>query len=236
MNKCLFEFFELTRSKVTEQDIVDYSPGDPGYPDYVRLWKHIHQSGEVPRKTEFDLSEVIGLTGWVNPNNQKDPERFRNYRRFTSAVGLLLLHFGNPSEQVRPANYLARDLIVDLEQTNAKTILLMRKLFSITRAQLILAGDENQYPFFTFGEMILAQVVKDYKVADSAASQLIEDEAIVRQSDSMRYLVQNDNFLLGLTNYDQLHQDWLKFAYELVNPNKHEDTQLVIDALERIKR
>jgi len=38
-------------------------------------------------------------------------------------------------------------------------------------------------------------------------------------------------FLLGLTSYDQYHDDWVSLAQRLQNPNRDEAVQLVIDAL-----
>lgn len=234
MDTSIAALFQFTRSRVTDQDIIEFSPRDPGYPEYVKLWRRIRQTGDIPRRTTFDLSEVIGLTGWADPTEESNSDRFRHYRRFTSAVGIALLHYDNHSESVRPANYLARDLIIDLDPTDSEHLSLLREVFPVTRTRLVEAGDEPEFPFFTFGEMILAQIARDYGASDSAASRLVEDEATVRSDESLNYLVQDNRFLLGLTIYDQLHVDWLKLADELVNPNDHEDTNYVIDVLARI--
>ena len=60
-------FFELLRERLTQADIRHESPGDPGHPDYVALWTKILTSGAIPKRSTFDLSEVIGLTGWGTP-------------------------------------------------------------------------------------------------------------------------------------------------------------------------
>ncbi len=216
---------------VTEQDIIDFSPGDPGYPDYVRLWTQIKRSGSIPPQTEFDLSEVIGLTGWAKPEEWDDPERFRNYRRFTSAVGVALLHGGNDSESVRVANYLARDLVIDLDLTSKRHLSLLRSVVAATREVLSTTNLDEGYPFFTYAAMILAQKARDWNASEAAATQLIEDEAAVRKNDSLNWTIEDDRFLLGLSVYDQLHKDWISFAQALKNPNQHEDTQLVLEAL-----
>ena len=79
--------------------------------------------------------------------------------------------------------------------------------------------------------MILAQIDRDWSGAEAAASQLICDESAVRHNEALNWMITDDRFLLGLSNYDQLHNEWISFAKELKNPNHHEDTQLVIDAL-----
>ena len=76
MDSSVIGLFQYTQSRVTDQDIIDYCPGDPGYLNYVKLWTQIKHSGSIPQKTDFDLSEVIGLTGWATPEEEKDPERF----------------------------------------------------------------------------------------------------------------------------------------------------------------
>lgn len=231
MDSSVVSLFQYTQSRVTDQDILDYSPGDPGYPDYVKLWTEIRRSGSIPHKTEFDLSEVIGLTGWAKPEEWDDSERFRNYRRFTSAVGVALLHYGNDSESVRVANYLARDLVIDLDATSKRHLSLLRSVVSATREILSTTNLDEGYPFFTFASMILAQKARDWDASEAAATQLIEDEAAVRQNDSLSWSIEDDRFLLGLSVYDQLHKNWISFASALENPNRHEDTQLVIEAL-----
>lgn len=231
MSSAVLDLFRYTRARVTEQDIVDFSPGDPGYGSYVKVWTEIRRTGVIPEQTEFDLSEVIGLTGWARPEDWEAAERFRRYRRFTTSVGIALLHLGNDSEMVRPANYLARELIIDWDRADSGHLALIREVASATREYLLADGSENEYPFFTFAGMVLGQLAGDWPGAEEAATQLIVDEGAVRRNEALNWLIVENRFLLGLTNYNQLHGDWIVFADGLSNPNGHEDTQLVIDAL-----
>ena len=231
MDSSVVALFQYAQSRVTDQDIVDFSPGDPGYPAYVKLWTQIRRSGTIPRQWEFELSEVIELTGYWKPERTRDPERFRCYRRFTSAVAVAMIHYGHDSENVRVANYLARDLVIDLDPTSKRHLSLLRSVAESTREVLSTTNLDVDYPFFAFASMILAQKARDWSAAEGAATQLIRDETAVRQDKSAT----DNRFLLGLSIYDQHHDDWISFAEQLKNPNGHEDTQLVIDAL-RSKR
>lgn len=230
MNRHIESLFELTRSRVSEQHIADFSPSDPGYDSYVRLWTRIYRSGEIPKQTEFDLSEVIGLTGWAKPTDFDDPNRFREYRRFTSAVGSALIESGNDTERVRVGNYLARDLIVDIDIDDVKHFESVRLVFPVLRETLLKTNNDKQYPYFTLGSLILAQMAGDIAESETLAAQLIEDDATVRKNDSINWIIQDSRFLFGLTNYDQLNSDWITWVLELENPNGDSNLTLVIDA------
>lgn len=223
--------FQYTRSHVTEKDIVDFSPGDPGYPDYVRVWTEILRTGVVPNKEDFNLSEVIALTGWSHPEDWDKPDRFLDYRRFTSAVAVGLACHGNDLEIIRPPAYLARDLIIDLDVEDTLHLSLLRPVFPVVHALLAVDPREWEYPFFTFGKMILAQIAEDWPTSEKAATRLIEEDAAVRKKPHFSSDDEDSPLLLGLTNYNQLHDDWRAFAANLKNPTRHEETQLVIEAL-----
>lgn len=220
--------FQYTLLRVTEEDIVNYSPSDPGYGAYVEEWKLIRRTGRVPKMVNFEVSEVIGLTGWADASEMTDPERFRAYRRFTTAAALVGLYHGYPCECVRESNYLARDLLIDLDAECARHRALVRQVLPPVHDRLVATGEEG-YPFFTFASMLLSQREEDWPEAHRAATRLIAEEQAVRKE--FDWMVQDGRFLLGLSNYDQLHRDWLAWARQLRNPMGDEDTQLVMEAL-----
>ncbi len=223
--------FEWTRERVSERQISDYSPSDPGYASYVRLWTRIHRSGEIPKQSEFDLSEVIGLTGWADADDFREPKRFRAYRRFTSAVAVALITLGNDTESVRIGNYLARDLLIDVALEDQDHFRLVRAVLPVVRETLKETGYEEEYPFFSFASLILAQQASDFEEVTTLAAQLLQDESDVRNNETMQYAIESSRFLFGLTNYDQLNADWLRFASELSNPTNDPSLQLFIQAL-----
>ena len=231
MKEAIKEHFEYTRSKITKKEIEDFSPDDPGYGNYVKLWSKIWEDGAIPERAKFDLSEVIALTGWSDAEKEQDPERFRRYRRFTSSVGISLLHFGNDSDCVRPPNYIARDLLVDLDRSDHTYLEILKEVFRVTRESLRETGIESEYPYFTLGSMILAQVNDDFTESENLANQLIEDESSVRSDDKLNWKVDNETFLLGLSNYNQVENDWVRLVREIRNPSHHLETQLIIDEI-----
>lgn len=231
MNEHVDQLFQLTRRRISKRHIVDFSPADPGYDAYVRLWSEIHRTGEIPRESEFDLSEVIGLTGWADAVDYDSGKRFRDYRRFTSAVAVALVTGGNDSECVRVANYLARDLIIDIDINDREHFDAVRKVFPAVRDALIMSNNENEYPFFTLGSLILAHQAGDFKPMPSLAKQLIDDEAAVRNKEELKWSVVDSRFLFGLTVYDQLNREWVRLVSSITNPNNDNNIQWIIDRL-----
>lgn len=229
MNEHVDALFQLTRQRITERHISDFSPADPGYESYVRLWTRILRSGAIPNQSEFDLSEVIGLTGWAAPTDFDEPDRFQQYRRFTSSVAVALINGGNDSECVRVANYLARDLIVDTDIGDREHFVAVRNVLPVVRDSLLETNFEEEYPFFTFGSLILAQMAGDFAQMPSLASQLIDDDAAVRTNDSLNWSIQDSRFLFGLTNYNQLNADWVALSSLLSNPTNDTNIQLVMN-------
>lgn len=226
------ELFRLSRCEVTSDDILAFSPGDPGYNDYVREWTQILRSGIVPLKPNFDLTEVIAMTSWADPTSWSgDVQRFLAFRRFTSAVALTLIHRSNNCEAVRPPVYLARDLLVDLIDfypTGAKFLSTLRAVFRDTRT-LLRSTRDPEFPFITLGLLILAQLDHDWTSAEHAAEQLLADEQEARGF--LGALFWSPEFLFGLTVYDQLTKDWRRMIAGLQNPSHHEATAIIIDAL-----
>ena len=223
--------FHHLRNHVTEEDIREFSPGDPGYPDYVKEWLKILTTGVVPTRADFDHSEVIGLTCWSDASDFPSPKRFLRYRLFTMAVACQLSAQGNCSEEVRPANYVAIKLINDVRDldddgTSQLVGFALPDLAEILRSQPWI---EEEYPFFYAAEMIWAQRNGLFDRAVAAAVNLIEAEQSVRQHEE--FFEESQRFLFGLTNYDQLNDEWDAALGELTNPTASEELKLVTETL-----
>lgn len=223
--------FELARSRVTETHIRDFSPADPGYKDYVKLWTRIYQTGAIPSTPEFEHTEVINLTGWSNPDDYDEPEQFRRFRRFTTSVAVLLTLKGNHLEDIRVANYLARDLIVDLDQNDRQQLAAVKRVLSLLRCYSMQEQLDAEYPFFTLALMILANRQGDDVETERLAAQLIQDESSVRKNDQMNWGIENPRFLFGLTVYDQLNDEWLAMVSQMTVRRMSEEVQLVLESL-----
>lgn len=223
--------FHHLRNHVSEEDIRQFSPGDPGYPDYVREWVKILTTGVVPTRASFDHSEVIGLTCWSDSGDFQSPMRFHRYRLFTLAVACKLFVLGNCTEDIRAGNYVAIKMINDARDLgdDGTSMLVGNALPAIAEALSSQPWIEEEYPFFYAAEMIWAQRHRDFDRAVSVASKLIESEQSVRQHEE--FFGESQRFLFGLTIYDQLNDEWDAALCELANPTTSEEMQLVIDTL-----
>ena len=224
--------FHLLRERLTEKDIQDFSPADPGYDSYVKLWTTIFATGKMPCESEFDLDEVIGLTGWFPADEATNPDRFRIYRLFTSSVacGLYLtdIEFGSR----RPLNYTLVRLINDAFDLGDRDIhssigdVLVELKVSLKQQRYL----DEEAPFLDAAEMIWAQRIGDFQRSESSAEALILEEHLVRKQMGDHFWG-GTKFLFGLTISDLLNSEWNDAFAKLTNPNNHEETQLVIDAL-----
>lgn len=225
----VLSLFEYTRSRVSPEHIAEFSPNDPGYENYVRLWTDICRSGQIPDKNEVDIFEVIGLTSWRDPERCQSPERYREYRRFTTAVAVSLVHQGSDIELRRGTNYLARDLIVDTGLQQTEHFELVRKVLLETRDVAKNDGREPEYPFFTLAALILAQQAGEIEYSIELAEQLLKEDNSARQQ--MPWAAFDDRFLFGLTNYDQFNEEWFEYARRLNNPTGNEALEFVVEGL-----
>jgi len=231
MNPDVIKLLDDTRRKLTVDDIRDWSSVDPVSDSDIILWNQIRETGQVPRHAEFVLSEVIGLTGWQDPLALRAGERFLAFRRFSSAVAVSLLHQSNCSDDVRCLNYLARDLIIDIDDQDPAHFDLVRNVFPPTRSLLVASNCEEEYPFFTLGILILAQRTKDWQAAEDAAAQLINDEVNVCQNESLNWAVQDQRFLLGLTNNNLLNADWIQLTRQIQNPGNDPNIAFLMEQM-----
>lgn len=231
MNPHIQALVDYTRSRVTAEHLARSVPDDPGTPDYLRVWKSLLQDSELPSKVSFEYSEVIGSASGGLPKDPQKATEKRCFRRFTSAVALALIHAGNDP---RPVNYLAHDLVVDCDSREPEHLQLVRATLLPTRDLLAISSCDAEFPFFTFAALLLAQLSCDIDQTCQLAAQLIADEAMARDS-TLQDSSSDSRFLLGLTEYVQLHRNWIALASQLSNPTNDESMQLIIEAFETSK-
>jgi hypothetical protein len=224
--------FEWTRRQVTEEDINNNVPnnlGCVGLPTitegktnkgnllFFNLWNGIRKSGRIPDTSNIDVQEVISMAGWDDPAQSRDAKSLLQYRRFTGAVGLVsmawdLLERGGE-------NYLAYNLLRDLAPGQPEHLELLRRAFAEMKPLLKAQRDRGEYPFFTFGEVVLAQRAGDFTRSAELAERLLREEEEVWMDATWRRRGRQDGpFLLCRTRFAHFEQGWKEFAAGLQNP------------------
>ncbi len=215
-------FFDFTRARVNTEDIIQNVPGDPSAVAYFKLWNAIRRTGRIPDRMQIELSEVICLTAWTDAEGSGNPESFLAFRRFTNGVGLIFLHRGwTEGSCVPPPNYLACQLLTDRIPENGEYMNLLRTIFPVTSLFLKTDGEgKAEQPFFTLGEIILAQEAGDFAASGAAAARLIVEEEEVWMDAEVRLPCRHDGlFLFCLTHYSRSEQKWMGLISKLENPD-----------------
>ena len=207
-----------------------FRPAIPGTPGYIAQWSKILNSGLIPKKSKFNVTEVIHLTAYCDAETG-DLSRFLLYRLFTLSVAVQLYFVVNDSESILPANYTAFRLVDDSHRLGDPEIdnVVGNVLPETAEGLKTRPRIEYEYAFFYAAEMLWAQRHNDFARADACAITLLEEDDRVRHRDD--YYGDDGPFLFGLTVFDQLNSEWREAIAELTNPNQSEHTQLVIESL-----
>ena len=228
MHPSITNLFEYTRNRITEQDIIDFSPDDLGYNDHVRVWTDFWKTGQFPHDAPFEITETIALTNEYDPVSSDLSDRYQHYRRFTHAVGIMTIH----EEPGWGLDYssLCYKLLKDADRSSQLHIQLLRTTLPPTR-ELLIDEQESCVPLFTLASMLLAQYDSDFQSADLDATQLIDDGSKTDETYIRVHKWSGNRFLFGVALSKIDLKRWTQLAATLNNPNNHEDTQFVIDTL-----
>lgn len=228
MSPACWKLFAHALERVTPQDIYDFCPDDPGYPGYVREFTSILKTRTPPSSSNFEISETINLTRWGNPEEERDPDRFRRFRIFTNAVAVTLWAGGDGPDDTTSANYVCINLLDDAHALQDAE--LMRLLFPVFGEMIQpVTGSlwgSVEVPFLLLGQLLLALMgYAPHADISGNCDQLIEAES--RCSDK-----EGNDFLWGCTSFDSLHHRW-KHLVNTAFPTESDNTRvsLLRDAL-----
>lgn len=226
-------FLDHARSMVKSEDISDHVMNDPGSHGYFRCWENIRCTGQIPVSLDFDLTEGMASLAVGEPKKERNPAGFLAYRRFTHAVGLVLISWDWTNEdEFIILNYLALNLIRDLIPGDRSYLRMVRKAAAALSSVLKDCPDSSGYPFLLLAEIILAQKDQDFIFADQTGGTLLEAESNRRRRNAG---VDDNSFLLGATCYVSLHREWLEACRELINPNSNAYMELLIGLLDELR-
>ncbi|MBK1790820.1 hypothetical protein JIN82_06590 [Persicirhabdus sediminis] len=228
MNSAIYDLFLHTRQSITPRDLRDFTYADPGYHEYLREWLLVYETKEVPADID---AEPISMAFYENISSPKfeQLERFLNYRRFITSSVLMLIEQGAFDDDKTRASQLTAAIVSDAGSADREYLKLLRPAINSAREVLKAENTEVTYPYFTFASIFLAQMTSDWKAADAAASQLIQDDKDVRENDDLNWKVCNAQLLFGLDQGNGPH--WKKLTKQLCGSIENPDTQFIIDAV-----
>lgn len=191
---------------MSREDVVLYSPGDPGYPDYVEVWTQILESGVAPEEQSFDLTETINLTRWTDADREKNPTRFRWYRVFTNSVAVILsaLEEGD----LLPVNYTVLRLLQDAAALDDEELFkALEPVFPEFHSRIVKADYlPGEVPFVSLAVLVFACMGHGHvESLGDLAQRIIDEESQARKRGHDFGLA---SFMWGVACFDQLHDEW----------------------------
>jgi hypothetical protein len=206
------------------EDISRFCPSDPGYGDYVRAFTAILESGTLPERADFDITETVSLTIWGDVERERglllDPVRFRRFRTFTNAVGIAFFidDIEGVEDNLTP-NYLAIRLIEDVHGLQDETLLRMLPgAFTELQQSVTKSGwRPEEVPFLLLGQLLLAFLGFPPTADIPRLIEELKTEAAQHEARS------SGAFFWGCTFHDQLHERWHHFVRICFPPDSRDE-------------
>ncbi len=238
MKSRLEDLFEFAKGEVTDGDIRKFCPPDPGSSNYVELCTTVRRTGKIPEVVDPDWFEVFGIAQRGSAEQEVDRERFVRFKLFCGAVAAKFLLQEPGLDPVVIVNYVCCSLVMAARDIGDQTLTgILADVFPALATEMEEYRTPSgwvvqEYPFCLLAGMLMRQDLGEDEVAGDMAGQLIEAEGLMR----VESFFPGHEFLMGLTNYDSLHAEWLGLAESLKNPGGSESVQLVIDGLRGVER
>jgi len=227
------ELFLYCSSKIDPEVIARCCPGDPGYKGYVKEWNRIWRDRIIPRRSNFEISETVGLTMW---DEGLDAEMFR-FRCFTNAVALKLMcvHLQEP---VFDLNYPLIRLLTDTILLSDKNAFMKLRAAVESARRVCSAGAielADALPWICHAQLLLASFQEGASQLRMLARRVIEEENTFRKEAEGGLI--SGVFLFGLTVFQTCHPLWLNLSTSLLTPHRTvEEIALILDGLSEYHR
>ena len=238
MKSRLDDLLEFACGEVGDEDFRRFCPSNPGDMSYVHLCSGVRSRQEVPEDVDPEWFEIFGVAQRGTPEKPSEGGRFVRFRLFCGAVAAKFLITEPGLDTVVIVNYVCCSLVQSARRigSRALTEILVDVFPALAKEMEDYRTPSGwvvqEYPFCLLAGMLMAEdLEKDDLVAD-LAGQLLKAEEQVREES----FFPGHEFLLGLTNYDSLHADWLKLAESLENSGKDDTVQEVKGCLGGVEK
>jgi len=234
----LDDLFDFSCSEVREEDFRVFCPKDPGDMSYVALCTAVLAQKEIPEDVDPEWFEIFGIAQRGSPEQVSHADRFLRFKLFCGAVAAKFLLVEPGLDTVVIVNYVCCSLVQSARAIGNRelTEILLDVFPALAKEMEDYRAPSGwvvqEYPFCLLSGMLMAEDLENHEKVVDLAGQLLKAEEQVREDS----FFPGHEFLLGLTNYDSLHVDWLALAASLVNPENEEDITAVKSKLEEVEK
>ena len=238
MKSRLDDLFDFACSEVREEDFRVFCPKDPGDMSYVALCAGVLAQKEIPEDVDPEWFEIFGIAQRGSPEQASHADRFLRFKLFCGAVAAKFLLVEPGLDTVVIVNYVCCSLVQSARAIGNRelTEILLDVFPALAKEMEDYRAPSGwvvqEYPFCLLSGMLMAEDLENHEKVVDLAGQLLKAEDQVREDS----FFPGHEFLLGLTNYDSLHVDWLALAASLVNLENNEDITAVKSKLEEVEK
>lgn len=229
MKSRLDDLFEFACGEVRDEDFRAFCREDPGDMSYVDLCSGVRSRKEIPDVVDPEWFEVFGMAQRGSPEQPSQEDRFVRFKLFCGAVAAKFLLKEPGLDPVVIVNYVCCSLVQSARSMADRglTSILLDVFPALAKEMEDYRAPSGwvvqEYPFCLLAGMLMAEDLQNYEWSAKLAARLVKAEEQVREES----FFPGQEFLLGLTNYDSLHREWLELAESLENPEKDETVDSV---------
>ena len=205
---------------------------------YVALCAGVLAQKEIPEDVDPEWFEIFGIAQRGSPEQASHADRFLRFKLFCGAVAAKFLLVEPGLDTVVIVNYVCCSLVQSARAIGNRelTEILLDVFPALAKEMEDYRAPSGwvvqEYPFCLLSGMLMAEDLENHEKVVDLAGQLLKAEDQVREDS----FFPGHEFLLGLTNYDSLHVDWLALAASLVNLENDEDITAVKSKLEEVEK
>ncbi len=232
------DLFEFACGEVREDDFRIFCPTDPGDMSGVDLCSGVRSRQEIPEVVDPEWFEVFGVAQRGSPGEASQEGRFVRFKLFCGAVAAKFLLTEPGLDPVVIVNYVCCSLVQSARSISDRglTTILVEVFPALAKEMEDYRAPSGwvvqEYPFCLLAGMLMAEDLQDYERSAKLAGRLVKAEEQVREES----FFPGHEFLLGLTNYDSLHREWLALADSLKNPENNAAVSSVKDLLGSVEK
>ncbi|MCH2062716.1 MAG: hypothetical protein MK194_03210 [Roseibacillus sp.] len=232
------DLFEFACGEVRDEDFRVFCPADPGDRSCADLCSGVRSRQEIPEVVDPEWFEVFGVAQRGSPEKASQEGRFVRFKLFCGAVAAKFLLKEPGLDPVVIVNYVCCSLVQCARAISDRglTAILVDVFPALAKEMEDYRAPSGwvvqEYPFCLLAGMLMAEDLQDYERSAKLAGCLVKAEEQVREES----FFPGHEFLLGLTNYDSLHWEWLALAESLENPEKNAAVNSVKDLLGGVEK